>query len=516
MSRGDEETIPDEEREALLTIAHGAVVTSGGISGQRVLTTAVEVVLARGLGPMAYGVYAMAWRIAQILVRIVTFGSVPVLQRYVPAYERTPKRQSVIVGLAYATTVGFGVVLAVSVWRLAPRINELTVDQPSFVRTMRGFGVLVLLLGVVTIVSGSFRAVGSARGEVVFNKLLRPGVRLVCATAALALGYSVVGVTGAIVISAGVLAAFAVPIAAHVTGIVPSLREARSELRRFYDHAAPVAMSSLGKVFQNRVDVLLVGLLLTTVSAGVYNALLVLIAIAWIPLQSFNQLLPPVASGLYADDRIEVLNEIYTSVAQLIVTTVVPVLAVLTVYGRELLALFGPTYTQGYVPLVVYLGGVFVGSAVGATGWLLMMTDHQYARMLLDWVLAALNIALTYTFIVQFGLVGAALGTSFAISIQNGIQVLLLRRFEGLWPFDRTLLTPIAAGGVTLLVMWAIRVSVSSSLAPVIGSVAGVVAYIVSLHVLGIDPRDRLVVRELVDRYRADLTDTLKTATQST
>ena len=512
MSQGDAEQIPDEQRDALLTIAHGAVVTSGGISGQRALTTAVEVVLARGLGPTAYGVYAIAWRIAQILVRIVTFGSVPVLQRYVPAYDEAPKRQSAVVGLAYATTVGFGLVLAAGVWRVAPWINERTVTQPSFVPTMRGFGVLVLLLGVITVVSANFRAVGSARGEVVFNKLLRPGVRLVCATAALVLGYSVVGVAGAIVLGTGVLAGLAAPISARVTGIVPSLREARSEVRRFYNHAAPVAMSSLGKVFQNRVDVLLVGALLTTVAAGVSNALLVLIAIAWIPLQSFNQLLPPVASELYADGRIEVLNEIYTSVTRLIVTTVVPVLAVLLVYGRELLGLFGPTYTQGYVPLIVYLGGVFVGSAVGATGWLLMMTDHQYARMLLDWLLAALNVALTYLFIVRFGLVGAALGTSLAIAVQNGVQVLLLRRFEGLWPFDRTFLTPIAAGGVALLVMWTIRVGVSGRFAALVGSIVGTCAYIATLHVLGVDPRDRLVVRELLDRYRADLTETrLKT-----
>jgi len=57
---------------------------------------------------------------------------------------------------------------------------------------------------------------------------------------------------------------------------------------------------------------------------------------------------------------------------------------------------------------------VFVGSAVGATGWLLMMTDHQYARMALDWLLAVLNVALTYAFVVRYGLVGAALGTSLA------------------------------------------------------------------------------------------------------
>ena len=503
------DAVPDDEREALVTIAGGAVLTAGGVSGERALTAATEFALTRGLGPAAYGVYALAWRIAQLCSRLVTFGSVPALQRYLPEYADDAGRQGVVAGLAYATTLGFGTAFAAAIWLAAPQIDALTVGNPAFPPTMRAFGFLVGLLGVVMVASAVFRAVGSARGEIAFNKLLRPGARLVGAVAALALGYSVVGVAGGIVVATALLAAVAAPLAARVTGVVPSLRGARREAGRFYNHAAPVAMSSLGKVFQNRVDVLLVGALLTATAAGVYNVVLVLIATAWIPLLSFNQLLPPVASDLYADGRTETLNAVYASVTRQIVTTVIPILAVLGVFGRELLGLFGEPYVAGYVPLVVYLGGVFVGSAVGATGWLLMMTDHQYARMALDWLLAALNVALTYAFVVRYGLVGAALGTSLAIAVQNAIQVVLLRHFEGLWPFDRTYLGPIAAGGVMLLAMRGIREVVPGRVAVVVGVAGGLVVYAGALHALGVDPRDRLVARVLAGRYRAALSERL-------
>ena len=499
--------IPDDERDALVTIAGGAVVTSGAFSAQRGLMTATELVLTRGLGPATYGVYALAWRIAQVLVRLVTFGSVPALQRFLPAAADDPARRSRVTGLAYATTVGVGVSMALGLWVAAPRVNELTVSAPTFPPTMRLFGALVGLIGLVTVTAAVFRAIGSARGEALFNKLLRPAVRLVGAAGAVALGYSVVGVAGAIVAWTLLLVAVGIPVAVRVTGIVPTLRGVRGELRRFYNHAAPVAMSSLGKVFQNRIDVLLVGGLLTAVAAGVYNVVLVLITIAWIPLRSFNQLLPPVASKLYAADQTATLNAVYSSVTRLIVTTVLPVLAVLGVYGEPLLAAFGPTYTRGYLPLVVYLAGVFVGSAVGATGWLLMMTDHQYARMALDWLLAALNVGLTYAFVLRYGLVGAALGTSAAIAVQNGAQVVLLRRFEGLWPFDRTFLTPLAASAVMVAIMGAVRAAVGGLAAVGIGAVAGVAGYLFALRAIGVDPRDRLVVGELVGSYRAAIDD---------
>lgn len=502
MSRQDEDDVSADEREALLTIAHGAVVTSGGVSAQRVLITATEFILARGLGPVAYGVYALAWRIAHVLIRLVTFGSVPTLQRYLPAYETEPKRRSRVTGLAYATTVGFGLAMATGLVVLAPWINAVTVSDPVFPPAMRLFGVLILCIGLVMVYAATFRAVGSARGEVLFNKLLRPAARLVGAVSALALGYSVVGVAGAIVVCMALLAVVGYPVTVRLTDIRPSLRVGRADVYRFYNHAAPVAMSSLGKVFQNRVDVLLVGALLSAVAAGIYNIILVLVAIAWIPLLSFNQLLPPVASDLYSSDRMGTLNAVYSSITRLIVTTVVPILAVQLVFGRELLAVFGPTYVEGYVPLIVYLGGVFVGSAVGATGWLLMMTDHQYARMILDWLLAVLNVVLTYVFILEFGLVGAALGTSLAISVQNGIQVLLLRRFEGLWPFDSTFFTPVVAGVIMAAVMVGITTVAEGLVAVALGTIVGLLVYVAALHVIGVDPRDRFVVRELTAQFR--------------
>ena len=503
----DTSDITDEERDALLTIARGAVVTSGGVSAQRVLITAAEFVLARGLGAVAYGVYALAWRITQTLIRLVTFGSVPTLQRYLPAYQDDPERRSRVAGLAYATTAGFGLAMATGVWLLAPSINDLTVENQAFPAAMRLFGALIGLVGFVMVYAAVFRAVGSARGEVIFNKLLRPAVRLVGAVLALALGYSVVGVAGAIVASTAVLVAAGYPVTRRLTGIRPSLRVGRRDVREFYNHAGPVAMSSLGKVFQNRVDVLLVGALLTAVAAGIYNVILVLVAVGWIPLLSFNQLMPPVASDLYSNGEMETLNAVYASITRLIVTTVTPILAVLFVFGREFLSVFGSTYVQGYLPLTVYLGGVFVGSAVGATGWLLMMTDHQYARMALDWLLAVLNVVLTYTFVVEFGLVGAALGTSLAISVQNSLQVLLLRRFEGLWPFDTAFLTPVAAGLVMTGAMGGVRMALGGPVAVGIGVVLGLPVYLATLHVIGVDPRDRFVARELAAQLRVRLSD---------
>ncbi|MEF8776783.1 MAG: polysaccharide biosynthesis C-terminal domain-containing protein [Haloarculaceae archaeon] len=104
------------------------------------------------------------------------------------------------------------------------------------------------------------------------------------------------------------------------------------------------------------------------------------------------------------------------------------------------------------------------------------MTEHQYARLGLDRFLAALNVVLSYLFVVHFGMVGAALGTSSSIAIQNLLQVVLLRRYEGLMPFDRTFLKPLAAGAGAMAVMWAHRPILSGPGLVGVGSLLGLAA----------------------------------------
>lgn len=336
-----DEGIPETEREALLTIGQGAAVTSGGQSLQRMLTSVIEYAITQGLSPIIYGIYAFAWRIVQLLFRFVNFGSVQTLQRYLSAYDDDPRRQNKAVGLAYLTTLIIGLGLACGLILISGWLNATTVSHPDFLPTIQLFAILVVFVGLVRIHAGVLRAVQSARGEVLFNRIFRPVIRLVGALGALVLGYSAVGVAGAFVIGISGLAVVGFPVVISVTGIRPVLSGLSTEARRFYNHSGPIALSSLGKIFQNRVDVMLVGFLLTASAAGVYNVVLVLVSLAWIPLLSFNMLLPPVASELYADDELETLNTVYTSVTRLTIICVVPIFAALVVYGRIVLSILG-------------------------------------------------------------------------------------------------------------------------------------------------------------------------------
>ncbi|MFB6120072.1 MAG: lipopolysaccharide biosynthesis protein [Halobacteriaceae archaeon] len=505
----EDSQVSDAEREALLSIAHGAVVTGGGATLRQALSALTEFVLARGLGPVLYGVFAFGWRVVGLLLRFVTLGTMGTLQRDVPAFADEPTRRRRVAGLAYATTLATGAAIGLGMVLGADWLNAATVAHPEFPVAFRLFAAVALALGVLRIHVALLRAVGRAGPAVFLNRVLRPGVRLVTAAGALALGYSVAGVVAGLAAGTAALVVLAAPVVFERTGVRPTLRGAGAEARDFYDHAVPNALSGVGKLLQSRVDVLLIGALLTATAAGIYNVVLLFVAIGAIPLVAFNQLLPPVASGLYSDGDVETLDAVYTAVTRLIVTTTVPIVAVQLVFGRELLLLFGPSFGRGYLTLVVFLVGRLVGNAVGATGWLLLMTNHQYVRLALDWLLGLLNLVLSYLFVLEFGLVGAALGTSASLAVQNLIQVGFLLRLEGLYPFDATFLKPLGAGAAMAAAMAGLRTALAGPAAIVLGTAVGFVVFVAVLAALGVNPRDRFVARELAARYRAAAVDRL-------
>lgn len=230
---------------------------------------------------------------------------------------------------------------------------------------------------------------------------------------------------------------------------------------------------------------LLIGWLLTATAAGIYNVALFLTSLITIPLLAFNQLFPPVASRLYAEGEHEKLDSLYSTVTRLTFTVTVVVAVTQFVYRHEILALFGTEYTRGALVLAIFIVGRIIGNSVGAAGWLLLMTDHQYLRLVNSWVLAVLNIAFSYYFVLEYGLVGAALGTAGTLALVNIFRVGELWYLEGLQPFTARFLKPAGAGVGMACALLLVRSFLTGLPLLVVGVPLGLVTFVAILYLFG-------------------------------
>jgi O-antigen/teichoic acid export membrane protein len=499
------EDAEDEIADRLQAIGHGAVVASGANLSQKALLFFTNVALTRGLPIELYGVYALGRRISALIRRFGRLGSVQALVRFMPEYRDEPERRNRVLGLSYGTGLVASSLLGAGMFTLADPINEATLSQPALPPVLRLFAVVLILEVAVRLLSTLFRSLEMVEYQQWLWWVLLPGIRLGGVVVALFLGASTVGVVWAIIAATATAVFAGLWLSVTRTDVRPRFDFSYATVREFYNYAGPNAFSDIGKLMQSRVDVLIVGWLLTSEAAGVYNIALFLTSIIALPLASFNQLLPPIASDLYARDEVAALNEVYGSITRLVFTITAFMCAVALIYRVELLAVFGREYTRGHLVLTVFIVSRIVANSAGATGWLLLMTDHQYLDMVNSWTLGITNVALSYYFVVEFGLVGAALGTGSSLAFVNLLRLGQLRYLEGLWPYDRTYLKPVAAVIPAATAMFLARSLFASLTAVVVGTVFGGVVYLGGLLALGVEPRDHELVTALFTRYRGKM-----------
>jgi O-antigen/teichoic acid export membrane protein len=97
--------------------------------------------------------------------------------------------------------------------------------------------------------------------------------------------------------------------------------------------------------------------------------------------------------------------------------------------GRPLLALFGPSFVEGYSVLFILSVGLLLRASIGPAETLLIMASQQGITAAIYTVTFALNVALNLLLIPHFGIDGAATATTLALGAETfALYVIVLSR----------------------------------------------------------------------------------------
>ena len=497
---GDDSTT---RRSSLATIVRGGSLYTVGKVVSDVGEFILHLLVSRWLGAGLYGLFAYGKTLAFTALLLTNLGSDKSIVRYLPQYEDDPDRRRFLLALAWLTSIGGGLVVAGGLFVLAPTVNALTLDDPRFVGVLRLFAVVLFFDTAANLLYATFRALEIIEYEVLSKRLFKPVMRVFCVGGALIGGASVFGVVAAMLVAGVLTLGLAAFLFLTRTEIRPQLRSpaaTRKTVRSYYNYSLPLTAKEAGTVMQGRLDVLLVGVFLSATAVGVYNVAVLLAGVLYVPLLAANQLFAPVASRLYSRGNRVDLVTIYGAVTRWILTISLLLAVLIGVFRVELLGLFGPEFTGGAIVLLVVLVGQLCNAATGPSGYLLMMTDHQYVVMVNEWVFGVLNLILTVVFIQAFGLVGAAIASAGVLAVRNVTKLAEVWYFERMLPYSRSFRKPVFAGGFTAAVLVAIQALVPSGLlALTVGVPVGLAAYFLTLWLLGTEPVDAELYAQLTD-----------------
>jgi len=207
---------------------------------------------------------------------------------------------------------------------------------------------------------------------------------------------------------------------------------------------------------------------------------------------TFGGAFAPVIARLYAEQKIAELEHQAATVARWSTTIAMP--AVLAIVGlrREIMLIFDASYTHDTTFMVLLAIPMLLSCAFGLAANVIVMTGHSRWNLFNSILTATLTLALAPLLVPRWGILGAAVTTVVVSSIVSALQVVEAKRLVGVGVALGLLYKPLLAGavGAGVLVLLG-TVMPDAAFARILAALAAVAAYVVTLLILRLDPRDR-------------------------
>jgi len=184
----------------------------------------------------------------------------------------------------------------------------------------------------------------------------------------------------------------------------------------------------------SQTDTVMIGSLIGPESAGIYNAAVKTSLWTSFVLQIVNMVAAPMFTTLYTQGDMVGLQKVVSRVTIWIFYPTIAIAVCLMIFTQPILSLFGPGFIAANWSLKVLVLGQLINALCGSVGYLMIMTGHQNKSFRVIFCSALLNVVLNAILIPSFGIVGAAIATSFTMIVWNVWLGILVVKYVGVRP----------------------------------------------------------------------------------
>jgi O-antigen/teichoic acid export membrane protein len=492
-----EQTLDEDGRSANIRQIRGSSLLLVG----RVMGLAIDfvsqVLIVRHLTKEEYGAFALALSIVAIVTTICLLGLERTLGRFAPLYQERGDygRMWGTVALIFVTVISIGFAVVVGAFAFQGLLTGV-VDNQLALSVLLIMIVLAPLQAIDHLLVALFATFGSARSIFFRRYVFAPVFQLSVVVAlilsdsgvhALALGYVLAAAIGIaiyaillfrLLLRQGLLARF-------------DREELRLPFREIFAFSIPLLASDLVFHLRSSVTVVFIEILRSTEEVAEYRAGMSLALQNMFVAISFRFIFTPGASRLFARDDRRALDDLYWQTATWIAILTFPLFALCVAFGEQVtVLLFGEQYRTAGAVLSILAIGYYVNGAIGFNALTLRVFGRVRYMVTTDLATAVASVVLSILLIREFGPIGAAVGTTTVLLLQNLLYQWGLRTRTTVAAFDNRYLRAygsIAIGALGLVLFnW-----LASPALPV----ALVAVGVVSLGVLGLN-RNELRILE--------------------
>ena len=443
----------ESHRAELGLLAHSGAWSFAGIVASSVLGFVLVLMVGRLVRVSNAGVFFVAIAIFTVLQIASQLGADAGLMRMIPQQlveGRSQDLRSVIV-LSVVPPVLVALALAAVLWVFAPQIAHVFIhggQEHWGIPYLRYLAPLLPVATAMTLLLVAARGFGPIRPYVLIQNIFVPAAR----PALVAFGIFVGGLSTAMTLVVAWGAPLALGAAAALWVVIslvhhqhrrsrPLLpqRHAVDLSKEFWLFASPRGLSAVFQILLTWVDILMVGLFLSSRDVAVYTVASRYALIATFALQAMGVAIAPQVSRLFARNKRLEAQSVYRFSTGWIVLFSWPALILLAEFSGVFMRLFGAPYVAGATALAILSVGMLVYTATGPNALVLLMSGRSGWNLWTATLALALNVGLNLVLIRALGIEGAAISWTVTLCFASAFTAVILYRFERISPWSRPL-----------------------------------------------------------------------------
>ncbi len=458
--------------------------------GAQLATNAVSFValafFARQLGSAQMGVFFLFQAASSVLVMLSDLGLATAMEKRISGGQDAGS----VVSSAAALMVGLLSLVAFGVLLFRGPLNAYIGAD------LAGWLVLAITLTQVKRLTMAWYRGDLRVGDTADIQLLSSLLQMGTSVALILLGVDVLALVFGVLVGSALSSAWAL-----VRNRPPLSRPRTDDATSLFHYAKYNLIPSIGIEVHSWTDVLIIGLFLTQSAVGAYEVAWRVAGVTTLLAAAISMSVLPQTSAWDANsetDRIE----------RLVSSSIVPSLLLIipSIFGVALLApdvlglVFGEDFGAASLALVVLVAGKIPEAIQLVVGKCLLGLDKPNLVARATVVALALNVVLNVALITEFGLLGAAVATTFSFTVGMVLRVHYLREFIAFRLPYANLAWCVVASGVMAAVVVAVRTQLPTTTVPRLLATVAVGAAVYAVVVLLYPP-----LRSLLLGYVSDL-----------
>ncbi len=424
-----------ETSQALQRIARGTGIVFAGTIISMFFGFLSRAIIARYFSTAEYGVFNLAMTVLSVALIIATLGFQNSLPREVAFYrEKEPSRVGDLISTALIIVALNSVIWTAILFLGAGGISQVFKDA----RLVYALRIVVFALpfwALTFVIISISRGFGRVREQVYFQNIVYPTVFLVLVVVGAFLKFSFTFVFAAYVAAWG-LTFLALLFSAWKIGLLKLELQPECNIgKKLVLFSIPLMFSGILNFLMTWTDTLMLGYYKSSEVVGIYNAAAPLARLIPVFLASTSVLYVPIASRLYAQERVKELGRTYQILTKWTFLLTLPLFSMMFLFPETVIRFFfGAKYVSAAPALQILALGFMFHTFLGLNGLTLVVIGEPKLNMIGNTFAVVSNVVLNVLLIQEYGIIGAAVATSVSYFVANV--------FRSFWLYQKTKIHP--------------------------------------------------------------------------